>query len=99
MVSKFFQKEAKEHILMEHENVLKLWDVRYSNDNSFLQLVLELCAGTLKDHSVGKYVGPMPENTMFFYQLTNGSHYIHSNGLVHRDLKPENLLISVTTPV
>jgi serine/threonine protein kinase len=62
-------------------------------------LVLELCAGTLKDYSVGKYVGPMPENTMFFYQLTNGLHYIHSNGLVHRDLKPENLLISVTTPV
>ncbi|KAH3668595.1 hypothetical protein OGAPHI_002349 [Ogataea philodendri] len=78
--------------LLNHKNVLRLYDV-WETDNA-LYLVLEYVeGGELFDLLVES--GPLPENTAveFFRQIILGASYCHSLGICHRDLKPENLLL------
>ncbi|XP_057371833.1 uncharacterized protein LOC130692782 [Daphnia carinata] len=94
------QREMCTHIELDHVNVVKLLDVVDSADNTFTQLALELCAGTLADYCENKYNGPaLPPDELVLYQIAIGLDYIHSRNLVHRDVKPDNILISITTPI
>ncbi|KAI9561071.1 hypothetical protein GHT06_012027 [Daphnia sinensis] len=76
----------------DHPNVLKLIDVQ--EDPDFKYLILELCAGTLRDYIRGDYTGPMPSEIDGMIQMASGLQYIHSQQFVHRDIKPANVLIS-----
>ena len=58
-------------------------------------MALELCAGNLADHCLGRYIGPMPENDIeALKQMLDGLSYLHSKRYVHRDIKPQNILIT-----
>ncbi|EDO18975.1 hypothetical protein Kpol_2002p46 [Vanderwaltozyma polyspora DSM 70294] len=78
--------------LLNHPNVLRLYDVWETNNN--LYMVLEYAEkGELFNLLVEK--GPLPENEAirFFRQIIIGMSYCHALGIVHRDLKPENILL------
>lgn len=78
--------------LLNHPNVLRLYDVWETNTN--LYMVLEYAEkGELFNLLVER--GPLPENEAirFFRQIIIGISYCHALGIVHRDLKPENLLL------
>lgn len=78
--------------LLNHPNVLRLYDVWETNSN--LYMVLEYAEkGELFNLLVER--GPLPENeaVRFFRQIIIGISYCHALGIVHRDLKPENLLL------
>ncbi|SCV02992.1 LANO_0G01486g1_1 [Lachancea nothofagi CBS 11611] len=78
--------------LLNHPNVLRLYDVWETN--SSLYMVLEYVEkGELFNLLVER--GPLPENEAirFFRQIIIGISYCHALGIVHRDLKPENLLL------
>lgn len=78
--------------LLNHPNVLRLYDVWETNSN--LYMVLEYAEkGELFNLLVER--GPLPENEAirFFRQIIIGISYCHALGIVHRDLKPENLLL------
>ncbi|CEP64316.1 uncharacterized protein LALA0_S11e01354g [Lachancea lanzarotensis] len=78
--------------LLNHPNVLRLYDVWETN--SSLYMVLEYVEkGELFNLLVDR--GPLPENEAirFFRQIIIGISYCHALGIVHRDLKPENLLL------
>ena len=78
--------------LLNHPNVLRLYDVWETNDN--LYMVLEYAEkGELFNLLVER--GPLPEAEAisFFRQIIIGISYCHALGIVHRDLKPENLLL------
>ncbi|SCW03039.1 LAFE_0G01596g1_1 [Lachancea fermentati] len=78
--------------LLNHPNVLRLYDVWETNSN--LYMVLEYVEkGELFNLLVER--GPLPENeaVRFFRQIIIGISYCHALGIVHRDLKPENLLL------
>lgn len=78
--------------LLNHPNVLRLYDVWETNSN--LYMVLEYAEkGELFNLLVER--GPLPENEAirFFRQIVIGISYCHALGIVHRDLKPENLLL------
>ncbi|CCH58505.1 hypothetical protein TBLA_0A07150 [Henningerozyma blattae CBS 6284] len=78
--------------LLNHPNVLRLYDVWETDSN--LYMVLEYAEkGELFNLLVER--GPLPENEAirFFRQIIIGISYCHALGIVHRDLKPENLLL------
>lgn len=78
--------------LLNHPNVLRLYDVWETDSN--LYMVLEYAQkGELFNLLVER--GPLPENeaVRFFRQIIIGISYCHALGIVHRDLKPENLLL------
>lgn len=78
--------------LLNHPNVLRLYDVWETNND--LYMVLEYAEkGELFNLLVER--GPLPENEAirFFRQIIIGISYCHALGIVHRDLKPENLLL------
>lgn len=78
--------------LLNHPNVLRLYDVWETDSN--LYMVLEYAEkGELFNLLVER--GPLPEQeaVRFFRQIIIGISYCHALGIVHRDLKPENLLL------
>ncbi|EIW78367.1 Pkinase-domain-containing protein, partial [Coniophora puteana RWD-64-598 SS2] len=83
--------------LMEHPNVLRIYDV-YEGDTE-LYLVLEYVeGGELFDFLVNRGRLPMLEALAFFKQIIYGLNYAHTFKIIHRDLKPENILIQSINP-
>lgn len=78
--------------LIEHPNVLALFDV-YEN-NKFLYLVMEhVSGGELFDYLVKKGRLTPREARKFFRQIISAVDFCHKHNICHRDLKPENLLL------
>ncbi|OMP09640.1 hypothetical protein COLO4_05279 [Corchorus olitorius] len=79
--------------LSGHPNVVDLKAVY--EDEDFVHLVMELCAGGELFHQLEKY-GRFSEleARVIFKHLMQVVKYCHDNGIVHRDLKPENILLA-----
>lgn len=79
--------------LSGHPNVVDLKAVY--EDEDYVHLVMELCAGGELFHRLEKY-GHFSESEarVLFRHLMQVVLYCHEIGVVHRDLKPENILLS-----
>ncbi|GMK58508.1 hypothetical protein CspeluHIS016_0505400 [Cutaneotrichosporon spelunceum] len=78
--------------LIDHPNVLSLYDVWETNDD--LYLVMEYVpGGELFDYLVRKGRLPQHEALHYFQQICYAVDYCHRFNICHRDLKPENLLL------
>jgi Tol biopolymer transport system component len=87
-----FEREAQAAGLLNHPNVLTVYDV--GSDNGCAYLVSELLEGqTLRDRLA---LARLPPAKCLDYavQIARGLAAAHDRGLVHRDLKPENLFIT-----
>ncbi|KAJ7598729.1 Pkinase-domain-containing protein [Mycena floridula] len=83
--------------LMNHPNILRLYDVFEGATELFL--VLEYVeGGELFDFLVNKGRLTPEEALPFFKQIVYGLNYAHTFSIIHRDLKPENILISSLSP-
>lgn len=78
--------------LIEHPNVMKLYDVWETSTELFL--ILEYVeGGELFDYLCNKGRLPPSEALGYFQQIIHAVHYCHSFNIAHRDIKPENLLL------
>ncbi|WFD08336.1 hypothetical protein MVES1_003708 [Malassezia vespertilionis] len=78
--------------LIEHPNLLGLWDVYETSKE--LYLVMEYVAGgELFDYLVSRGRLRPDEARSYFRQVIFGIGYCHTFSICHRDLKPENLLL------
>lgn len=78
--------------LIEHPNLLGLWDVYETSKE--LYLVMEYVAGgELFDYLVARGRLRTHEARLYFRQVIFGVDYCHTFSICHRDLKPENLLL------
>ncbi|KAL0216578.1 hypothetical protein P9112_008762 [Eukaryota sp. TZLM1-RC] len=82
---------------LDHENVVKLKEVIYSNRK--LALLFEYLDADLKKYMEARRGLSMAEVKSFLYQLLRGTAYIHSRKILHRDLKPQNLLVDTSTGI
>ncbi|KAL0576404.1 serine/threonine-protein kinase gin4 [Marasmius crinis-equi] len=83
--------------LMNHPNILRIYDVYEGAKELFL--VLEYVeGGELFDFLVNRGRLPPADARTFFKQIILGLNYAHTFSIIHRDLKPENILIASLDP-
>ena len=90
-----FQKEIDILMMMDHPNIIKLYEV-FESDNSIYLIMEECFGGELFDRILQR----IKKNSLYnekeackiMQQVIGAIEYCHNNGIVHRDLKPENLL-------
>ncbi len=81
--------------VLDHENIVRLYDVFCSQKKLFL--VFEFVDGDLKKYLKTRTEGLHSNQVRSFAkQLCKGVDYLHANRITHRDLKPQNLLITTT---
>lgn len=87
----YIDKEIEIMKKLNHENIIRLYDVIYRD--KYIFLILELCDSDL--HSFMNK-NDLNENQikLIIRQITNALKYIMDNNIVHRDLKPHNILIN-----
>lgn len=86
------EREVAAMKLLDHPNVVALYDVLQSS--KYLYLILEYCPNGELFHylrSEGRLDNARAFH--FFRQIINGLDYCHQRLICHRDLKPENLLL------
>ncbi len=93
-VVRVFQQEGRAVAALDHENVLKIYDV--GEDKGQHYLVLELLEGR-ELLSIIKEAGdealPVDDALEFMRQAAAGLAAAHRKNLVHRDIKPQNMVV------
>src|SRR5881409_3410563 len=87
-----FEQEARATGMLNHPNLLTIFDVGHSEGTPFL--VSELLEGeTLRDR-----IGPRAMRSRkaldAALQMAQGLTAAHEKGIIHRDLKPENIFLT-----
>ncbi|MBZ5721203.1 MAG: protein kinase [Acidobacteriia bacterium] len=86
-----FEHEARAAGVLNHPNILAVYDVGKSDDAPYL--VSELLEGvTIRDRLRDGAVHPR-KAVDYAVQIAHGLAAAHDKGIVHRDLKPENIFI------
>ena len=90
---KRFESEAKAVSLLDHDNIVTLYDYGFADDVNYL--AMQYINGSPLFDLIQKYK-PMPVDTIIEYakQICRGLNYAHSRGVIHRDIKPQNILVS-----
>ena len=93
---KYFETEIKILSLLDHPNIVRLFEV-FEDDKNFY-LIMELCHG-------GNLLSRMKNNkykekaaAVLMEQIVSAVAYCHEKGICHRDLKPENVLFCDESP-
>ena len=85
-------KEVNLLIIMDHPNIVKLYEV-YENEE-YLFLVMEyLKDGDMMTQFNKKGLFSEKEASIIIYKLLQALKYCHSMNIIHRDLKPENIMM------
>ena len=95
---KYFHNEIKLLTTIKHKNIMKLIEVKQSQDNYYL--VCELCNGGSLNELLDKYRKihrrPFTEEIVQYLmrQIVDAIKYLHGEHIIHRDLKLDNILMN-----
>jgi tetratricopeptide (TPR) repeat protein/predicted Ser/Thr protein kinase len=87
-----FRNEAKAYFLLEHPNIVRLYDVDQHEGTPYL--VLEFVAGGTLYERIERQRFTQREAIEFVETLARAVHFAHQHGVIHRDLKPRNILLT-----
>ena len=93
---KYFETEIKILSLLDHPNIVRLFEVFEDEKNFYL--IMELCKGgnLVTRMKNNKYKEKSAANLM--EQIVAAIAYCHEKGICHRDLKPQNVLFCDESP-
>jgi len=93
-----FQQEIALMKMMDHPNIIKLYES--FEDHRNIYLVMELCAGgELFDRIIESGHFTEVQAATLMQQIVRAIYYMHENHVCHRDLKPENFLFMTKDPI
>jgi len=89
---RMFFNEAHATSVLNHPNILHLYDADV--DNELLYLVMEYIHGarTLEEFCIPDRLLPLNDVIRIIYICAKALDYAHRQGIVHRDIKPSNIL-------
>eukprot|EP00344_Euplotes_crassus_P001824 CAMPEP_0197002958 /NCGR_PEP_ID=MMETSP1380-20130617/7346_1 /TAXON_ID=5936 /ORGANISM="Euplotes crassus, Strain CT5" /LENGTH=495 /DNA_ID=CAMNT_0042421309 /DNA_START=8 /DNA_END=1496 /DNA_ORIENTATION=- len=94
-----FLKEVSALKVLDHPNIIKLYEVYEDVANACVYLIEEFCeGGELFDYIVVNEGLPEPEAKRVFHQIVSSLLYCHKNCISHRDLKPDNFMLASSDP-
>ncbi len=89
---KRFENESKAVVLLEHENIVKIYDVNVEGKLKYF--VMEYLDGiTLKDYMKKKEKLDKMEVISCAEQILRALEHAHAKGVIHRDIKPQNVML------
>lgn len=92
---KRFEQEARAIALLNHPNVMQVYDTGLHEGTPYL--VMELLEGqTLRERMNGGALSPRKAGEIAL-QIVRGLAAAHDKGITHRDLKPENIFLTGDT--
>lgn len=87
-----FRNESKAIALLSHQNIVKVFDVGFSDEIQFI--VMEYIDGiTLKKYIEEQKVLSWKDSVHFIIQILRALQHAHKKGIVHRDIKPQNIMM------
>lgn len=87
-----FRNESKMIASLSHPNVVKVYDVGFSDKLQFI--VMEYIDGiTLKEYIENEGVLTWKDSVHFIIQVLRALQHAHDKGIVHRDIKPQNIML------
>ena len=90
-----FQGEVNILEAMDHQSIVKLYEVFESHDHFYLIMDL-LPGGELFDEIVRRKGFSEADAASVIHQLLAGLCYLSSKGFVHRDIKPSNIFTTIS---
>ena len=80
--------------MLTNDHIVKIKDFFYDSTEFYLNIVLELCSGSLRDQLKNKHVYSEAELTSFMIQIVSAFLELEKNKIMHLDFKPENVLLA-----
>ena len=91
---KLFFNEAHAAGVLDHPNILRIFDADVDGDLCYLVMECIPNARTLEDHVEPDALLPLRQLVNIIYKTAKALDYAHRQGIIHRDIKPSNLLLT-----
>lgn len=91
---RLFFNEAHATSVLNHPNILRVYDANIEDDYYYLVMELIPEVTTLTHYSKADRLLPLRDIVSLVYHAAKALDYAHRQGIIHRDIKPTNLLFT-----
>jgi serine/threonine protein kinase len=96
---KMFLSEAHMVGMLQHPNILPIYDAGEENGHYYIVTEHVHGARTLSAYCKPDNLLPVDDVVEIMYKAAKALHYAHSRGVIHRDIKPSNLMLTQANDV
>ena len=96
---KIFFNEAKVAGLLDHPNIVAVYDAGVEGEICYIVMEFVSGGGTLQEHCEPDKLLPLQDVLWIIFKCAKALDYAHRKGVIHRDIKPGNILFTGTRDV
>lgn len=94
-----FRREAQTHRVLDHPNIVRIYDVGESRETGLTYIVMELVEGPNLSEVMEETLRMSPVDTARLLEpIARALDYSGRQGIIHRDVKPSNVLLRRVAP-